>query len=64
MIRKIVNDEYVCTMKKEHNHLVDPCDLEVLKIKRNLATIAKTSRGTTREVIADALAGASEQALA
>lgn len=65
MIRKVdENNQYVHTFKKEHNHMVDPRDVEVTKTKEKLKRSAKDSDETTRSLVAKSLDGVSNESLA
>lgn len=57
------NNEYVYIVKQAHSHMLDPRDIEVQNMKKNLKEIAATSRQPTRAVVAQAQAGLSEYAL-
>lgn len=59
-----VNNEYTYKVSREHNHLVDVREEEVATIKAKAKKLAETSGKTTRDIIAEASAGASNEGLA
>lgn len=65
MIRKVdENNRYVHTFKREHNHIVDPRDVEVAEMKDKLKRSAQKSDETTRSLIAKSLDGVSAESMA
>lgn len=65
MIRKLnENNEFIYVITREHNHLVDACDVAVMATKAKLKRLADTSREPTRSVVAAALDGQPSQVLA
>lgn len=58
MIRKVdENNEFIYTVPREHNHLVDACDVAVAETKAKLKRLADSSREPTRSVVASAIEG-------
>lgn len=65
MVRKLdENNQYMYTVKKPHSHMIDKRDVEKQESTKKMKILAKTSGCTTRQVIAQSLAGVSTHALA
>lgn len=65
LIRKLgENNQFVHTIKKVHNHMLDPRDAEVTESREKIKRIAKSSEESTRLIVAKSLEGVSVESMA